>query len=110
MKAAFITGVTGQDGSYLAEFLLEKEYSVYGLARYCSETKHSRIDHLKTNPEFHLVEGDLTDTARINAIINSFEQYELIEVYNLGAQSHVKVSFGQPEYTANVDALSLIHI
>jgi len=110
MKAAFITGVTGQDGSYLSEFLLTKDYDVYGLARYCSEKKHERIDHLKSNPKFHLVEGDLTDTARINSIINSFEKYDLIEVYNLGAQSHVKVSFGQPEYTANVDALGTLRI
>ena len=110
MKAAFITGVTGQDGSYLAEFLLEKNYSVYGLARYCSERKHERIEHLKTHPEFHLVEGDLTDTARINSIINSFEHYDLVEVYNLGAQSHVKHSFSQPEYTANVDAVGTLRI
>lgn len=110
MKAALITGVTGQDGSYLAEFLLQKDYAVYGLARYCSERKHERIEHLKTNPEFHLVEGDLTDTARINSIINSFEQYDFIEIYNLGAQSHVKVSFSQPEYTANVDALGTMRI
>jgi GDPmannose 4,6-dehydratase len=110
MKAALITGVTGQDGSYLAEFLLDKNYAVYGLARYCSERKHERIEHLKSNPEFHLVEGDLTDTARINSIINSFEQYDLIEIYNLGAQSHVKVSFSQPEYTANVDALGTLRI
>ena len=110
MKAALITGVTGQDGSYLAELLLEKDYSVYGLARYCSERKHSRIEHLKTHPEFHLIEGDLTDTSRINSIINSFEQYDLVEVYNLGAQSHVKLSFEQPEYTANVDALGTLRI
>jgi GDPmannose 4,6-dehydratase len=110
MKAAFITGVTGQDGSYLSEFLLTKDYDVFGLARYCSEMKHERIDHIKSNPRFHLVEGDLTDTARINLIINSFEKYDLIEVYNLGAQSHVKVSFGQPEYTANVDALGTLRI
>jgi len=110
MKAALITGVTGQDGSYLAEFLLKKDYSVYGLARYCSELKHSRIDHLKSNPEFHIIDGDLSDTARINSIINSFEQYDSIEVYNLAAQSHVKVSFSQPEYTANVDALGTLRI
>ena len=110
MKAAFITGVTGQDGSYLSEFLLTKDYDVFGLARYCSERKHERIEHLKSNPKFHLVEGDLTDTARINLIINSFEKYDLVEVYNLGAQSHVKVSFGQPEYTANVDALGTLRI
>jgi len=110
MKAALITGATGQDGSYLAEFLLSKDYEVFGLARYCSERKHERIDHLKSNTRFHLVEGDLTDTARINSIINSFENYEVVEVYNLGAQSHVKVSFGQPEYTANVDALGTLRM
>lgn len=110
MKAALITGVSGQDGSYLAEFLLKKDYVVYGLVRYCSEKKHERIEHLKENQEFHLIEGDLTDTARINSIINSFENYDSIEVYNLGAQSHVKVSFSQPEYTANVDALGTLRI
>jgi GDPmannose 4,6-dehydratase len=110
MKAALITGVTGQDGSYLAEFLLSKDYEVFGLARYCSEKKHERIEHLKINKKFHLIEGDLTDTARINSIINSFENYDLTEVYNLGAQSHVKVSFSQPEYTANVGALGTLRI
>lgn len=110
MKAALITGVTGQDGSYLAELLLQKDYSVYGLARYCSERKHQRIEHLKSHPEFHMIEGDLTDTSRINSVINSFEQYDLVEVYNLGAQSHVKLSFDQPEYTANVDALGTLRI
>jgi GDPmannose 4,6-dehydratase len=111
MKAALITGVTGQDGSYLAEFLLSKHYTVYGLARYCSEKKHERISHLNSNPEFNLIEGDLTDTARINSIINSINStYDLIEVYNLGAQSHVKLSFDQPEYTANVDAMGTLRI
>lgn len=110
MKAALITGVTGQDGSYLAEFLLDKNYSVYGLARYCSERKRERIEHLKTHAEFHLIEGDLTDTARINSIINSLEFYDSIEVYNLAAQSHVKHSFSQPEYTANVDAIGTLRI
>jgi len=110
MRAALITGVSGQDGSYLAEFLLEKGYTVYGMCRYCSEKKHARLSHIMQNPEFHILEGDLTDTARINAIINSFEQYDLLEVYNLGAQSHVKVSFEQPEYTANVDALGTLRI
>ena len=110
MKAAFITGVTGQDGSYLSEFLLEKGYTVYGMCRYCSEKKRSRLAHLASNLEFHLLEGDLTDTARINSIINSFEQYDSLDVYNLGAQSHVKVSFDQPEYTANVDALGTLRL
>ena len=110
MKAAFITGVTGQDGSYLSEFLLAKNYTVYGLARYCSEKKHERIEHLKSNPEFHLVEGDLTDSSRLARIVNSFDIYDMIEVYNLAAQSHVKLSFDQPEYTANVDALGTLRI
>ena len=110
MHAALITGVAGQDGSYLAELLLSKGYIVYGLARYCSEKKHERIEHLKKNPYFHMIEGDLTDTARITNIINSFEQFDHLEVYNLGAQSHVKVSFDQPEYTANVDALGTLRI
>ena len=110
MKAALVTGITGQDGSYLAELLLSKDYDVFGLARYCSEKKHERIEHLTPNPRFHLVEGDLTDTARINSLINSFEQYDSVEVYNLGAQSHVKVSFSQPEYTANVDAIGTLRI
>lgn len=110
MHAALVTGVAGQDGSYLAELLLSKGYIVYGLTRYCSEKKHERIEHLKSNPCFHVIEGDLTDTARIQTIINSFEQFERLEVYNLGAQSHVKVSFDQPEYTANVDALGTLRI
>jgi len=110
MKAALVTGVSGQDGSYLSEFLLGKGYTVYGMCRYCSEKKRSRLTHLLTNPEFHLMEGDLTDTARINSIVNSFEQYDTVEIYNLGAQSHVKVSFDQPEYTANVDALGTLRI
>lgn len=110
MYAALITGVTGQDGSYLAEFLLEKGYTVYGLTRYCSEKKRERIDHLKANPMFHVIEGDLTDACRLSTIINSFEQFDRLEVYNLGAQSHVKVSFDQPEYTANVDALGTLRL
>lgn len=110
MKAALVTGVTGQDGSYLAEFLLEKDYDVFGMTRFCSEKKHSRIEHIKENPRFHVIEGDLTDTSRINKIINSFEKYDAVEVYNLGAISFVKLSFDQPEYTANVDALGTLRI
>ena len=111
MKAALITGVTGQDGSYLAELLLSKQYTVYGLARYCSEKKAERLAGVISNPEFNLIEGDLTDTSRIRSIIDSLNStYELIEVYNLGAQSHVKISFDQPEYTANVDALGTLRL
>jgi GDPmannose 4,6-dehydratase len=111
MKAALITGVTGQDGSYLAEFLLSKQYTVYGLARYCSEKKHERLSDVISNSEFNLIEGDLTDTARVNSLINSLNSvYDLVEVYNLGAQSHVKISFDQPEYTANVDALGTLRL
>jgi len=110
MKAAFVTGVTGQDGSYISEFLLHKGYTVYGLCRYCSEKKKGRLEGVITDQEFHLLEGDLTDTARLTTIINSLEQYDSIEIYNLGAQSHVKVSFDQPEYTANVDALGTLRL
>jgi GDPmannose 4,6-dehydratase len=110
MKAALITGVSGQDGSYLAEFLLTKDYEVYGLVRYCSENKHARLGDTKKNSRFHVIEGDLSDTARVNAIINSFEKYDVVEIYNLAAQSHVKLSFDQPEYTANVDALGVLRI
>lgn len=111
MKAALVTGVTGQDGSYLAELLLSKNYTVYGLARYTSERKRSRISELNSNSEFNLIEGDLTDTARVTSIINSLNSaYDSIEVYNLGAQSHVKISFDQPEYTANVDAMGTLRI
>lgn len=110
MKAALITGVTGQDGSYLAEFLLAKDYEVFGLVRFYSEKRATRIDHLVENPHFHVVQGDLTDTSRINTIINSFSEFNLVEVYNLGAISYVKASWDQPEYTANVDALGTLRI
>jgi GDPmannose 4,6-dehydratase len=110
MKVAFVTGVTGQDGSYLAELLLSKDYDVYGLTRYCSEQKHERLVEAKKSPRFNIVYGDLTDTNRIATIIKSFEGYDSVEVYNLGAQSHVKVSFDQPEYTANVDALGTLRL
>jgi GDPmannose 4,6-dehydratase len=111
MKVALITGITGQDGSYLAEFLLLKDYEVYGMARYCSEPKHERLSQaVKSNEKFHLIQGDLTDASRLTAIINSLSDYDQIEVYNLGAQSHVKLSFDQPEYTANVDALGTLRI
>ena len=111
MLALCFAGVTGQDGSYLAEFLLSKQYTVYGLARYCSEKKHERLGNVLSNADFTLIEGDLTDTSRLISIINSLnEAYDLVEVYNLGAQSHVKLSFDQPEYTANVDAMGTLRL
>ena len=97
MKKALITGVTGQDGSYLAEFLLEKEYEVHGIVRRASTEKKERIDHLEGNPNFHLHYGDLTDSLSLVKIISKVEPDE---IYNLAAQSHVAVSFEVPEYTA----------
>lgn len=103
-QAAIISGVTGQDGSYLAEFLLEKGYDVYGLVRYASENKRERIDHIQG---IKIIRGDLTDSPRLSTIVRDVSafDYDRIEIYNLAAQSHVKVSFEQPEFTANVDAL-----
>ena len=112
MPKAFITGITGQDGSYLAEFLLEKGYEVYGLIRRSSSFNTSRIDHLYRDPhdldaKLHLMYGDLSDGGNLSAIINDIKPDE---VYNLGAQSHVRVSFDQPVYTVNVDALGTLRI
>ena len=106
-RAAIISGVTGQDGSYLAEFLLSKGYDVYGLVRYASEHKRERIDHIQG---LKIIRGDLTDSPRLATIIRDVAagDYERIEVYNLAAQSHVKVSFEQPEFTANVDAIGVV--
>ena len=106
-RAAIISGVTGQDGSYLAEFLLSKGYDVYGLVRYASEHKRERIDHIQG---LKIIRGDLTDSPRLATIIRDVASgdYRRIEVYNLAAQSHVKVSFEQPEFTANVDAIGVV--
>ena len=106
-RAAIISGVTGQDGSYLAELLLSKGYDVYGLVRYSSEHKRERIDHIQG---LKIIRGDLTDSPRLATIIRDVASgdYERIEVYNLAAQSHVKVSFEQPEFTANVDAIGVV--
>lgn len=109
-RAAIVTGVAGQDGSYLTEFLLDKGYTVYGVARYASEPKHERLAHID-HPNFKLVRGDMTDTSRITSIVNDIaadKTLERIEVYNLAAQSHVKVSFDQPEWTANVNSLGTL--
>ena len=111
-KIALITGITGQDGSYLAEFLLKKGYVVHGIKRRSSSLNTERIDHLYQDPQienrnFILHYGDLTDSLNITKII---KQTEPDEIYNLGAQSHVAVSFESPEYTANVDALGALRI
>lgn len=107
MKTALITGVSGQDGSYLSEFLLEKGYDVHGVARRSSTEKKDRIEHLRGNPNFHLHYGDVTDSMNIIKIL---QKVQPDEIYNLAAQSHVAVSFDLPEYTANVDALGTLRI
>ena len=108
MKIALITGITGQDGSYLAELLLQKDYIVHGIKRRSSSINTDRIDHLfETNKNFELHYGDLTDSTNLIRLIQSIEPDE---IYNLGAQSHVKVSFETPEYTANSDAIGTLRI
>lgn len=106
-KTSLIFGVTGQDGSYLAEFLLDKGYFVHGIKRRSSSFNTERIDHLYKNERFKLHYGDLTDSTNIIRII---QETQPDEIYNLGAQSHVKVSFETPEYTANSDALGTLRI
>ena len=105
MKVALITGITGQDGSYLAELLLEKGYEVHGIVRRASLINTHRIDHIYD--QIHLHYGDLTDATNIIGVIKKVEPDE---IYNLGAQSHVKVSFETPEYTGNVDGLGTLRI
>jgi len=112
MKTALITGVTGQDGSYLAELLLEKGYMVHGIKRRASSFNTQRIDHLymdqhEQNVNFKLHYGDLTDSTNIIRII---QEVQPDEIYNLGAMSHVKVSFDSPEYVANVDGIGTLRI
>ena len=112
MKKALITGVTGQDGSYLAEFLINKGYEVHGIKRRTSLINTDRIDHLFQDPheknlKFILHHGDLTDSTSLIRII---QEVQPDEIYNLAAQSHVKVSFEEPEYTANSDALGALRI
>lgn len=111
-KRAIITGVTGQDGSYLAEFLLEKGYEVHGIKRRASSFNTQRVDHIYQDPHidnrnFVLHYGDLTDSSNLTRII---QEVQPDEVYNLGAQSHVAVSFEAPEYTADVDAMGTLRI
>lgn len=105
MKRALITGITGQDGSYLAELLLEKGYEVHGIIRRSSSFNTGRIDHIFK--QLHLVYGDLTDGSAVNKILRDVRPNE---IYNIGAQSHVRVSFDIPEYTADVDALGTLRI
>jgi len=112
MKTALITGVTGQDGSYLAEFLLGKGYQVHGIKRRASSFNTQRVDHIYQDPHnsnsmFKLHYGDLSDTSNLTRIINEVQPDE---IYNLGAQSHVAVSFDSPEYTADVDAIGTLRI
>lgn len=107
MKKALITGLTGQDGSYLAEFLLEKNYEVHGLVRRTSTEKKERIDHLKDNPNLYIHYGDMTDSLSIMRII---KETVPDEIYNLAAQSHVHVSFDVPEFTANADGIGTLRI
>ena len=106
-KTAFITGITGQDGGYLAELLLEKGYEVHGLRRRTSSDEIKRIQHLQDYNKFYLHYGDLTDTG---SLIKLFDTHLFNEVYNLAAQSHVRVSFDVPEYTADVDALGTLRL
>ncbi len=106
-KKAFITGVTGQDGSYLAEFLLEKNYEVHAIIRRSSVFTTARIDHIFHHPHFHTYHGDLADSSNLHRLITKIQPDE---IYNLGAQSHVGVSFEVPEYTAEVDALGTIRL
>jgi GDPmannose 4,6-dehydratase len=112
MKKALVTGITGQDGSYLAELLLDKGYEVYGLVRRSSNFNTSRIDHLYRDPHetgvrLHLMYGDLNDASSINHVIRTLQPDE---IYNLGAQSHVRVSFDVPEYTAEASGLGCVRL
>ena len=106
-KKALITGITGQDGSYLAEFLLEKEYEVHGIVRRASSSNTSRINHLLEKGLITLHDGDLSDTS---SLINIVSKINPDEIYNLAAQSHVQVSFDVPEYSGDVDALGVLRL
>lgn len=104
---ALITGITGQDGSYLSEFLLEKDYEVHGIIRRSSVDFRERIAHLEGHPHFHLHYADLGDSMSLMGVIGRVRP---TEIYNLAAQSHVQVSFDSPEYTANIDATGVLRI
>lgn len=107
MKKALITGVTGQDGSYLAELLLEKGYEVHGLKRRASTFNTQRVDHIYEHPQMHFHHGDMADSSSLLHIV---EKVQPDEIYNLAAQSHVAVSFEEPEYTANADAVGVLRL
>jgi len=113
-RVGLITGITGQDGSYLAELLLEKEYFVWGLIRRASSINTKRIDHLYANQNLVLRYGDMTDSSNLlhvlSEIKSTYPDLERLEIYNLAAMSHVKVSFELPEYTGNVDALGTLRL
>ena len=114
MKIALITGVNGQDGSYLAELLLDKEYKVWGLIRRSSDINTQRIAHLYDNTNFILKYGDMTDSPNLLMIMHEiksmYEDFERLEIYNLAAMSHVKVSFEMPEYCANADGVGVLRL
>ena len=114
MKVSFVTGISGQDGSYLAELLLDKGYNVHGLIRRSSNFNTSRIDHIFKHPCLFLHYGDITDGACLNKILNmiknKYENMKVLEIYNLAAQSHVKISFEMPEYTADTDAFGTLKL
>ena len=114
MKIALITGITGQDGSYLAELLLQKNYIVYGIIRRASDINTQRIDHLYSNNNLKLEYGDMTDSSNLLHILYKIKasnfDLERLEIYNLAAMSHVKVSFDMPEYTANADGIGVLRL
>ena len=114
MKIGLITGITGQDGSYLAELLLEKEYKVWGLVRRCSNINTSRVEHLYENKNLILRYSDMTDSTNLLSILkeikDTYLDFERLEIYNLAAMSHVKVSFEIPEYTAQTTGIGVLKI
>ena len=114
MKISFVTGITGQDGSFLAELLLSKQYIVYGLVRRTSINNTEKIKHLINNNNLHLCYGDITDgnclLNHFKNIMSNYENVQILEIYNLAAQSDVKISFEMPEYTAQTDALGTLKL
>ena len=114
MKVALITGITGQDGSYLAELLLEKNYQVWGIVRRASDINTKRIDHLYDNKNLTIKYGDMTDSSNLLHIMyeikETYSDLDRVEVYNLAAMSHVKVSFEMPEYCADADGTGVLRL